>query len=291
MGKGKNSKYAYILILPSFIFLFTFTIYPIIKTFILSFFRQSTPYADGGFVGFENYKLMFEDSVFRKAIQNNLIYSISVVSISMALALLFAVILNKKLFGRGILRTAFFYPTVIPMIASANIWLYIYTPSYGLLDRIRSLFGMSSTNYLGNKSTVLIAIIIMTIWKETGYLMIFFLAGLQNISEEIKEAAAIDGAGAFTILKKITIPLLRPTTIFVFTIAFTDSFKTVDHVMLMTQGGPDNSSNLFLYHIYETAFHFWDQTMTSTLTVIMVIIIMAVTLIRFFTSDKEIYYS
>lgn len=291
MKNNKNSIFAYVLILPSFIFLAVFTIYPIIKTFFLSFFRQSTAYKSAGFAGFYNYKIMFEDEIFQKVIFNNFVYSLIVVSVSMALGLMLACVLNKNIFGRSLLRTAFFYPVMVPMIAAGNIWLYIYTPTYGILDRFLSVFGFQNVNVLGSKSTVLLAVIIVAVWKETGYLMIFFLAGLQNMPKEVIEAAKIDGAENITIFSKITLPLLKPTTIFVFTIALTDSFRTADHIMMMTQGGPDNASNLLLYHIYETAFHFWNQSMASTLTVIMIVIMMAVTFIRFFTSDKKIYYS
>ncbi|WP_205684248.1 carbohydrate ABC transporter permease [Clostridium formicaceticum] len=242
-------------------------------------------------MGLGNFRGMLEDEVFWKVLKNNIWFAAGTIPISMGMGMLMALVLNKAMVGRSWLRTFFFYPTVIPMIAIANIWLFIYTPEYGLLNHILSWAGMGRVNWLGNPNIVMWAMIIMVIWKESGFFMIFYLAGLQNISRELYEATEIDGASSITVFRKITFPLLMPTTLFIFIIALTNSFKLVDHLVIMTQGGPNNASNLLLYYIYETAFKFWDQGVASALTVIMLVIMVIIASIQFFGLDKKIYYS
>ncbi|WP_040949517.1 carbohydrate ABC transporter permease, partial [Gorillibacterium massiliense] len=128
------------------------------------------------------------------------------------------------------------------------------------------------------------------IWKEAGYFMVFYLAGMQNISKELYEAADADGVGGWKVFRKITFPLLLPTTLFVLIISLTNSYKLVDHLWIMTKGGPDNASNLLLFHIYETAFSFWDQGMASTLTVVMIALLLVLSSLQFFGMDKRIHY-
>src|SRR5699024_12699918 len=169
-----------------------------------------------------------------------------------------AIWLNKKIKWSSFLRASFFYPTVIPLIAIANIWLFIYTPKYGLEDRFIQFIGVESPYLLGHPSTVMFALIIMIIWTDAGFCMIFCLAGLQNLPKDVFEAAHLEGAKPFQVFRKVTFPLLMPTTLFVMIVAITNSFKNVDHLYIMTKGGPNNASNLLLYYIYEVAFTNWD---------------------------------
>lgn len=222
---------------------------------------------------------------------NNLWFAIGTVPASMALAMLMAIAANKALRGTSFLRTAFFYPTLVPMIAAANVWLFIYTPQYGLLSRVmKGISANADINWLGSQHYVMWALVVMVIWKEAGYFMIFYLAGLQNISAELYESAQVDGVGRWTVFRKITFPLLMPTTLFVTVIALTNAFKLVDHLMIMTKGGPNNASNLLLYYIYETAFSFWDQGVASTLTVVMIAILLLFAALNFLGLDKKIHY-
>ena len=202
-----------------------------------------------------------------------------------------AVIVNKKIRGVGFLRTAYFYPAVMPMIAIASIWMFIYMAQYGMLDQLLASVGLKSLNVLSSKKTVLPALSVMYIWKEAGYLMIFFLSGLQNISTEIYEAAKIDGARPWTIFRKITLPLLAPTMLFVSTIALTNSLKLVDHIVIMTEGAPNNASTLLLYYIYQQGFIYFDQGKASSLTVIMLVIMLTVSMLQFIKTDTKIYYN
>ncbi|ATF16280.1 sugar ABC transporter permease [Brevibacillus brevis X23] len=290
-AKWKVNMYAWLLLLPSLIFLLLFTFYPVIQTFILSFHQADLGSPEPFFNGIDNYKHMVEDEVFWKVLTNNIWFAIGTVPTSVALALAMALFANKAIRGKSFIRTAYFYPTVVPMIAVANIWLFIYTPEYGALSHVMEWFGKGDMNWLGDQKNVMWAMIFMVIWKEAGYFMIFYLAGLQNISQELYESASMEGASSWTVFRRITFPLLMPTTMFVSIIAFTNSFKLVDHLVIMTKGGPDNASNLLLYYIYETAFSFWDQGMASALTIVMVVLLLLVAAFQFFGMDKKIHYN
>ena len=269
--------------------LVAFTHYPILATIRHSFFiaRRS-----GGelFVGFDNYRAMFEDAIFWKALTNNFWFALGTVPTSIALALLMALWVNRNMRGRGFLRLAYFTPTVLPMIAVANIWLFFYTPDYGLLDQLRGLMGLPGWNWLGDPSTVMGCLIVMVIWKEAGFFMIFYLAALQQLSPDLEEAAAVEGASRWYTFRRITFPLLMPTTLFVAINAVINSFKLVDHLVIMTKGGPSNASSLLLYYIYEVAFTFQDAAYAATLTVVLLVVLSTLALIKFGYLDRRIHY-
>ncbi|WP_372630938.1 carbohydrate ABC transporter permease [Cohnella sp.] len=288
--RWKTNAFAWLLLLPSLVFLFLFTFYPIAKTIRLSLYEADLATPVPMFAGVDNYVRMLGDEVFAKVMVNNALFALGVVPTSIALALLMAIFANKAIRGTSFMRTAFFYPTLIPMIAVANIWLFIYTPKYGLLDRAMQGLNVGEINWLGSPDYVMWAMIFMMIWKEAGYLMIFYLAGMQNIPPDLYESAQMDGVSSWTIFRKITFPLLMPTTLFVSIIALTNAFKLVDHLFVMTKGGPNNASSLLLYYIYETAFSFWDQGMASALTLVMIVVLLLFAALNFFGLDKKIHY-
>ena len=180
---------------------------------------------------------------------------------------------NGRLAGRGFLRLAFFTPTILPMIAVANIWLFFYTPEYGLLEQITKALGFASHNWLGSKNTALAALMVVAVWKEAGFFMIFYLAALQSMSPNLAEAAAIEGASRWYFFRRVTFPLLMPTTLFVLVNAVINAFRMVDHVVVMTRGGPDNATELLLYYIYEIGFRFWDTAYAAVLTMVLLAIL------------------
>lgn len=242
------------------------------------------------FSGVNQYREVFADDIFAKVMTNNLLFMVGTVPTSIFLAMYLAIWLNKRMKGSALLRTSFFYPTVIPLIAVANIWLFIYTPQYGLLDKFLQTFGTSGPNWLGDPSFVMVAMIIMIIWKDAGFFMIFYLAGLQNLPRDVYEAAIIEGASPMQMFRHITFPLLMPTTLFVMIVAITNSFKNVDHLYIMTKGGPDNASNLLLYHIYEVAFTNWDLGKAAVLTVILIVVMLSITAFNYLYLDRKIHY-
>jgi sn-glycerol 3-phosphate transport system permease protein len=280
---------AWLLLLPAAVLLAAFTHYPIVATIYQSLFiaRRNGPPL---FAGADNYRALFGDPVFWQVLRNNLVFALGTVPTSIALALLMAVWVNGKLRGRGVLRLAYFTPTVLPMIAVANIWLFFYTPDYGLLDQIRGLLGFSGHNWLGDPSTVMGCMIVMVIWKEAGFFMIFYLAALQQMPPDLEEAAAVEGAGRWYVFRRVTFPLLMPTTLFVAINAVINSFKLVDHLVIMTKGGPNNASSLLLYYIYEVAFTFQDTFYAATLTVTLLVILIVAALLKFGYLDRRIHY-
>ncbi len=282
--------YGWLLLLPAAVLLVAFTHYPALQTFIDSFY--STPRGRRGavFVGLDNYQTMLADPVFWRALQNNVIYAASVIPLTIALALAMALLINGKIAGRPFLRLSFFTPTVLPMIAVANIWLFFYSPGYGLLDQILGLFGSSTHNWLGNEHTALTCLIAVAVWKDAGFFMIFYLAALQQMSPQLAEAAALEGAGRWYIFRRITFPLLMPTTLFVLVNAVINSFRLVDHIVVMTQGGPDNTTALLLFYIYEVGFKFWDTAYAATLTVVLLVLLAVVALGQFLILDRRIHY-
>jgi sn-glycerol 3-phosphate transport system permease protein len=185
---------------------------------------------------------------------------------------------------------AYFTPTILPMIAVANIWLFFYTPDIGLIDQAASWFGIGGHNWLGDPATVLPAIIVMTIWKEAGFFMIFYLAALQNIPPELEEAARLEGSTRWYYFRRVLFPLLMPTTLFVMINAVLNAFKLVDHLFVLTKGGPDNASNLLLYYIFESAFSYFDTNYAATLTVILLGLLAMMALMQFYVLDKRVHY-
>jgi sn-glycerol 3-phosphate transport system permease protein len=285
-----SAVYGWLLLLPAAAILVTFTHYPIVATLRDSLYSTPRGGRPAAFVGLANYRFMVEDPVFRQVMWNNALFALGTIPASIALALLMAVWVNGRLPARAFVRLAYFTPTVLPMIAVANIWLFFYTPQFGLLDQVRSLFGLGHHNWLGDARTVMGALIVMTIWKEAGFFMIFYLAALQHLPPDLAEAAAIEGAGRWIYFRRVTFPLLMPTTLFVLVNATINSFKLVDQLFVLTKGGPDNASNLLLYYIYEVAFGFNDWAYAATLTVVLLAVLALLALGQFFLLERRVHY-
>ena len=281
---------AWLLLLPALSFLIAFTHWPTLKSIWRSFTWARSDVAPSQFVGLENYQMLLEDPVFLKVIENNFWYAIGTVPTSIALAIIMALWVNSKIGGTSLLRLAFFTPTILPMITVANIWLFFYSPHIGLFNQLLALVGIEGPNWLGDPDLALSSLMVMTIWKEAGFFMIFYLAALQTLSPELYAAAKLEGASAWRIFRKITFPLLMPTTLFVLINAILNAFKLVDHLFILTKGGPNNESNLLLYYIYETAFSFLDSYYAATLTVVMLATLAVIALAQMLLLDRKIHY-
>lgn len=291
LRKRKEELIAWGLVAPSFFFMILFTVFPIFRSVWLSLHKFKLGMSIPEFIGLKNYIDLFQSALFWKVFGNTLVFAFITVIPSMIVGLGLAILVNRKTKAIGFIRTAYFTPVVMPMIAIASIWMFIYMADNGLFDQILKQLGFSPMDVLSHKNTVLPAMAIMYIWKESGYLMVFFLSGIQGISEEVLEAAKIDGAGSVTVFRKIILPLLAPTFLFVSTVAFTNSFKLVDHVVIMTEGAPNNGSTLLLYYIWQQGFTNFNFGKSSALTVIMLVLLMVVSLPRFLSQDKKIHYN
>jgi len=290
LNRTAAQVHGWLLLLPAAVLLAAFTHYPAFATLWHSFFTTAKPTRPAAFVGLDNYRAMFDDPVFWQSLANNFWFALGTIPASIGLALLMAVWVNGKLHGRAFLRMAYFTPTVLPMIAVANIWLFFYTPQYGLLEQITALFGLPNHNWLGSQSTALACLTVVAIWKEAGFFMIFYLAALQAVPPNLYEAARIEGASRWTMFRRITFPLLMPTTLFVLVNAVINSFRLVDHIVVMTRGGPDNATSLLLYYIYEVGFKFWDSAYAAALTMALLLILGTAAVIQFGVLERRIHY-
>ncbi|MCL5776244.1 sugar ABC transporter permease [Limibaculum sp. FT325] len=290
LERRRQAIYGWLLLSPAAVLLTTFAFYPSIATLWSSLFSRGTRRKPPEFVGLENYRDLMADPTFWLVVKNNLIYAAVTIPVSITIALAMALWANSKIPARGLVRTAYFTPTVLPMIAAANLWLFFYTPGLGVLDQIGALFGLPSVNWLGQPETALWAVIIVTVWKEAGFFMIFYLAALQTIPEDLREAADIEGASRWTYTRRIVLPLLMPTTLFIVVNALINSVKLIDHLFILTKGGPSDASKLILYYIWEMAFAFFDAPHAAAMTILVLGVLAVVAGIKFSYLDKRTHY-
>ena len=270
--------------------LVAFTHYPAIMALINSFWNNSSSRRPSRFVGAENYQAMLADDRLAQVLVNSTIYALGTVPLAIGLAIGMALLVNSRLPGTAFMRLSFFLPTMLPMIAVANIWLFFYAPGIGLASQILGIFGLPSINFLGQTGTALGSMMFVAIWKEAGLFMIFYLAALQSVPTNLKDAAKLEGAGRIRVFIDVVLPLLRPTTIFVAVNALINAFRLVDHVVVMTEGGPNNSSALLLYYIYEVTFRQRDFAYGATLTVLMVVLLGILAVIQFWVLNRKAHY-
>ena len=285
-NKWKRTLTGWLLLAPSLVFLCVFTIYPIVKSIISSFYLDNLSVMQPLFAGFSNYIALFQDKVYWECFWNNLLIAVVTVPLSIGLAVAMAMFANSLKWGKAAARLGFTYPTFIPLVAAANIWMFIYTPIYGLLGYINP-----NWRFLADGKTAIWAVMVMLVWKQAGYIMLFYVAGLHGIPRELFEAAKIDGANGWQIFTRVTWPMLKPTTIYVLIITLTNAYKMVDHLYIMTKGGPGNATNVLLFYIYQTGFDYWDTGKASAMTVILVAVLLVVTSVCFFVQDKKAYYN
>jgi sn-glycerol 3-phosphate transport system permease protein len=280
----------YLLLLPSLAFLITFTYYPVLSTLEMSLEQQSPVTHRFAFVGAANYVALAHDPIFGQVLKNSAEFLIGTVPVTVALALALAIALSRTHALTSAFRTAFFYPTLLPLVGAAAIWLFVYTPSYGLIDVYLRGLVPYGVGWLSSPVYALPAVIVMTVWKNAGYYMLFYLAGLQTISAELYEAARIEGASAWQQFLRVTFPLLGPTTLFVLVIASINAFQSVDQIFVMTGGGPDNTTNLLLFYIYQVGFMFFDFGRAAALTMFLLVTLMVIAAVSFGVLERRIYY-
>ena len=270
--------------------LVTFTHYPAIQAMINSFWNNGSSRRPSRFVGTDNYLTLIEDDRLMQVLFNSTIYAIGTIPLAIGLAMGMALLVNSRLPGTALMRLSLFMSTMLPMIAVANIWLFFYAPGIGLASQILEIFGLPSINFLGRTDTSLASMMFVAVWKEAGLFMIFYLAALQAVPTNLKDAARLEGASSGRVFLDIVLPLLRPTTIFVAVNALINAFRLVDHVIVMTEGGPNNSSSLLLYYIYEVTFRQRDFAYGATLTVLMVFTLGLLAIAQFWLLNRKAHY-
>ena len=303
----------YLLILPTLVFVILFTIYPTLRVVensqeyyhpnrpdrsretdlnLPGIASESRSLQGPHEVGIAYFRAMFDPStpegeIFFQVIGNTLLYTMITVPVSMGLAFLFALLVNRQLRFIGLARVALFYPTMLPLVSAATIWLFFFTPEYGLWNEALRLFGYSGAeNWIINKDLGLSSLMIVAIWKNAGYFMIFYLAGLQSLPQDVFEAARLDGANWWAQLRSITLPLLRRTTLFISVVAIINAFQNIDHALVLTNELVTGEADLLLYEIYEQRFQLQNYGFSNALTIIMILLLLVFTLSNFYLSER-----
>lgn len=280
-----NEKYvAWLFLAPALIGTLVFIIIPICASFYMSLLDWNLINAPT-FVGIQNYIELFNEQFFWKIFSNTLIYAIITTIFGVIIPLILAVMLNEKIKGANFFKTMYFLPFITPMIVLAVVWSWIFDPNYGIFN---FLFH-TNIKWLYDTRFAMPALILVSVWKNIGYNMILMLAGLQNIPEEVDEAAKIDGATGISKFLKITCPMLSPTILFVSIITTISSFQVFDLIFLMTQGGPENSTSVLVYWMYKNAFEFFKIGKASAIAYVLFGVILFLSAIQWFTRKKWVY--
>jgi len=269
----------YIFIAPNVLLFLIFMIIPIIFTFYISFHDWGILGAPV-FIGFQNFVKLFSDKVFWTSLGNTVYYTAATVPLSAAFGLLGAILLNRKIPLRPIFRTIFFAPVVVSMTAAGLIWTWMFNPHYGLFNEILSYFGIGSVDWLTSTTWAMPAIIITTLWLRIGYCLVIYLAGLQAVPDSLYEAADMDGANDWQKFWRITLPMIKPTTVFIIVMEVIHGFMVFDLIYTMTNGGPGFSTTVIVQYIYQKAFVEGDMGYASAIGTVFFLIIMVLTAIQ-----------
>lgn len=288
--KTKEAVQGVIYILPSFVLILIFCIVPIFMSGFFSFTDYNIMNAPE-FVGLDNYKKMFQDSYVRDAAKNTLLYVVMTVPVQTLLALTLAAFLAEKMRNKtgGFLRSVMFIPVIASAVTAGTIWRIILNTDGGFLNNILNFFHISSVNWLGSTQTSLLSICIVAVWKNVGYFLVIYYAGIMGIQKELYEAAKVDGATSIQQFTKITLPILKPITYLVVTLGIIWSFQVFDLAYLMTGGGPGHSSVTLVMGIYNAAFKQYKMGYACAMAMFLLIMIIIINVIEdlFFKEKRE----
>lgn len=281
-----SSRAAYFFLTPAVLSILIFFFIPVIAAFIMSFtdfdIYALASFDNVRFIGFRNYSQLFDDPLFWQSLANTAYYVVLATPLSIAVSLGAALLLNSRLIKyKGIFRLSYFIPYITTLVAVAIVWRFIYHPKFGILNYLLSLFGIQPLDWLGDPNLAMPAIVLMSVWKNFGYNMIIFIAGLQNIPEDLYEAASIEGANEWSKFKTITIPMLAPTTLFVSIITIVGFFQLFAEPYIMTQGGPLNKTLSIVGYMYQEGFRWWNMGYSAAISFVLFFIILIVTILQF----------
>ncbi len=290
--RGREALTGFAFLLPSLVPLVVFTLYPLANSGYLSLVKWNLLSPRKEFIGVANYTRMASDSALLRIFTNTAVYTVAVVSIGVVVGLILAMLLNRRLWLRPLWRGVFFLPTVVPLAVLSGLWLWIYDPGFGLMNYLLRSVRLPTSQWLHSPTSALWAIIVMMSWQTAGYNMVILLAGLQNIPEELYEAARLDGAGRGAILARITMPLLSPTLLFLVIVASIQAFRVFDPIWVMSlgTGGPANSTATLVFYLYRQAFMFFEAGYASAIAYLVVGIALAFTVVQFWLSRRWVTY-
>jgi len=297
IGISKNNRQrrenvaGFLFTLPAIIGFLAFSAGPMIASFILSFTNYSIS-RPTEFIGFNNYRELFtgQDVFFYNSIKVTLLFVLMNVPTCIITAFIIALILNNRnLRGLTFFRAAFYIPTIIPIIATAMIFMWMMSPDFGLFNAILNILGLPPSKWIYAKESVLPSLLLMTAWCS-GNIMVVFLAGLQDIPSQLYEAIEVDGGGVFTKFRHVTLPMMTPTIFFNMVMFFISSMQAFLPAYIMTQGGPDNQSNFLVYYLYRVAFEFQEIGKATSLGWVLFFLIVAISALLFWTSKYWVIY-
>ena len=270
-------------ILPSLLGFLIFTFIPVVISLCLSF--TSWNFMEGiegiKFNGLANYIRLFSDEWFLNSYKNNIIFTAVTVPVLIALGLVMATIINKYIYGGGVVRTMIFIPYIASVVAVCTVWMVLLQPSYGPVNEFFRSIGIANPpGWLADFKWSLPSIMIIYVWQQVGYYSIVFLAGLKGLPEDVYEAAKVDGASSIRQIFSLTVPLISPTTFFLTIMGIIGSFKVFDQISVLTQGGPGSSSSVMAYYVYRTAFDYFEMGYANTLAWALFVLVFIVTLVQ-----------
>jgi multiple sugar transport system permease protein len=285
-----NARWAYFFLAPAYLFFAVFILYPLLQGLFLSFFKVGLG-PERTFVGLGNFIRLAQDPKFTRAVGNTFVFVLGVVPLALAISLSVALLiypLSQRV--QTFFRMAFYLPTVASGVILAMVWLWIYQPTYGLLNYLLGLIGLPRIAWLGSTEWALPALALVVLSWILGQPIILFIAALGAIPPELTDAAMMDGAGSLTLLRRVTLPLLRPTVLFVLLTQTIGVLQTVVVVIVMTRGGPANATQTIVYRIYETAFDFYEFGYASAMGVVLLLIVAIIAVIQFRVLGQQVEY-
>ena len=268
------------LLFPIMLFFVAVVYYPIVHALVMSFFEWDLFKTANPFVGLANYRKMFEDSTFLHSLLNTTVYTFFTVASGTLLALLLATLLNRDLRLGNLYRFLYYIPVITPLVASAVIWTWLYHPSHGLINYALSFLGIANIGWLVDPRSAMPAVIIMSVWQRLGFNMLIFLAGLKSIPTVYYDAARVDGASGWQCFRCITIPQLKPVTLFVVVTYTIQAFKVFGQVYVMTAGGPVDATRVVVFDIYQTAFLSMKLSYASAMAFLLLAILLLLTFVQ-----------
>ena len=279
----------YLFVAPAMVIFFVFTLLPVVIALYLSFTDYDV-FTRMNWIGLSNYQDVFDDELFWRAFSNTFVYTATSVPLAMAIGLGLALLLNQKLRGLGVYRTVYYVPVVTSMVAVAMIWVQLFDPLYGVLSNAAEAIGIRGIDWLGDPNLAMPSVIAVSVWKVIGWNMLIYLAGLQSIPLHLREAAAIDGADRWQTFWRITLPLLQPTTFFIFVTSVIGAFQVFDVVYVLTGGGPASATTTLVHQIYNAAFKAFAMGYAAAMSFVLFGIILVVSLISTRATQGEVAY-
>lgn len=282
-----DALHGYVFIGPQLLGFFAFVLGPLVAVFVFSFQDRDLLTGAVAFVGLKNYRAIVVDPLFYKVLSNSLVFTAGLVLLNVTLALTLALLLSGNFRGVTTFRTVFFASVVTSAVAWAIVWRFILQGEQGVLNQFLGIVGINGPNWLREPRWAMVSVIVTRVLKNVGLNMTIYLAALKSIPHEYGEAARVDGASGWQVLRSITLPLLASTTLFVAIITVNGALQVFDHILLMTAGGPENATTVLVYYIYRQAFQFFQIGYASALAVLLFFVALGLTMGQWFLRGRS----